>query len=68
LCVFQQTLITGTNNPQGIGATTVLAFVNEGAKVALVYKKMQYKYDESKTAKNGIDRYYKALNGNLRIP
>ena len=26
-------LITGANNPQGIGATTALAFAREGAKV-----------------------------------
>lgn len=31
-------LITGANNPQGIGATTALAFAREGAKVVLVYK------------------------------
>ena len=27
------TLITGANNPQGIGATTAFAFAREGAKV-----------------------------------
>ena len=32
-------LITGANNPQGIGATTAFAFAREGAKVALVYKR-----------------------------
>ena len=32
-------LITGANNPQGIGATTTFAFAREGAKVVLVYKK-----------------------------
>ena len=32
-------LITGANNPQGIGATTALLFAREGAKVVLVYKK-----------------------------
>ena len=31
-------IITGANNPQGIGATTALAFAREGAKVVLVYK------------------------------
>ena len=30
-------LITGVNNPQGIGATTALAFAREGAKLVLVY-------------------------------
>ena len=33
-------LITGANNPQGIGAATALAFAREGAKVVLVYKKL----------------------------
>ena len=32
-------LITGVNNPQGIGAATALAFAREGAKLILVYKK-----------------------------
>ena len=32
-------LITGANNPQGIGATTAFAFAREGAKVVLIYKK-----------------------------
>ena len=30
-------LISGANNPQGIGATTAFAFAREGAKVVLVY-------------------------------
>ena len=29
------TLVTGANNPQGIGAVTAYAFSREGAKVAL---------------------------------
>ena len=33
-------IITGANNPWGIGATTALAFAREGAKVVLVYKKV----------------------------
>jgi len=33
-------LITGANNPQGIGATTAFAFAREGAKVVLVYKRI----------------------------
>ncbi len=53
-------IITGANNPQGIGATTALAFAREGAKVVLVYKKLPRDFDESKTDKNGVDRYFKA--------
>ena len=34
-------LITGANNPQGIGATTAFAFAREGAKVVLIYKRIQ---------------------------
>ena len=51
-------LITGANNPQGIGATTAYAFAREGAKVALVYKKISRQFDKTKTDKNGADRYY----------
>lgn len=56
-------LITGTNNPQGIGAATALAFAREGADVVLVYKKVFRKFDEYKTDENGADRYYKANAG-----
>ena len=60
-------IITGANNPWGIGATTALAFAREGAKVVLVYKKIQRAYDENKTDKNGADRYFKANAGNCDI-
>ena len=56
-------LITGANNPQGIGATTALAFAREGAKVVLVYKKVDRSFDATKTDKNGVDRYYSANSG-----
>lgn len=57
-------LITGANNPQGIGATTALAFAEEGAKVVLVYKKIARPFDENKIDRNGVDRYYHANAGN----
>lgn len=57
-------IVTGANNPQGIGATTALAFAREGAKVVLVYKKIDRPFDASKTDKNGVDRYYSANAGN----
>ena len=60
-------LITGANNPQGIGATTALAFAREGAKVVLIYKKVFRQFDKRKTNKNGIDRYYEANAGNTDI-
>lgn len=60
-------LITGANNPQGIGATTALAFAHEGAKVALVYKKIPRPFDKNKTDTNGADRYYQANAGNADI-
>ena len=60
-------LITGANNPQGIGATTALAFAREGAKVVLVYKKVSRPFDQSKTDKNGVDRYYASNAGNADV-
>ena len=57
-------LITGANNPQGIGAATAFAFAQEGAKVVLVYKKVFREFDKNKTDKNGVDRYYQANAGN----
>ncbi len=56
-------IITGANNPWGIGATTALAFAREGTKVVLVYKKISRPYDPAKTGKNGVDRYYGANAG-----
>ena len=56
-------LITGANNPWGIGATTTMAFAREGAKVVLVYKKVDRPFDATKTGKNGVDRYYAANAG-----
>ena len=56
-------LITGANNPWGIGAATTLAFAREGAKVALVYKRVPRAFDESKVDRNGADRYFAANAG-----
>ncbi|MBR4387822.1 MAG: SDR family oxidoreductase [Prevotella sp.] len=60
-------LITGTNNPQGIGATTAFAFAREGAKLVLVYKKVHRPYDKNKTDRNGPDRYYQANAGSADL-
>jgi 3-oxoacyl-[acyl-carrier protein] reductase len=60
-------LITGANNPQGIGAATAFAFAREGAKVVLVYKKVPRLFDRNKTDRNGVDRYYQANAGNADI-
>ena len=56
-------IVTGANNPQGIGATTALALAREGVKVVLVYKKVQRPFDESQTGHNGVHRYYAANAG-----
>ena len=56
-------LVTGANNPWGIGAATVLAFAREGAKVVLIYKRLPRSFDENKTDRNGTDRYFKANAG-----
>ncbi len=60
-------IITGANNPQGIGAATAFAFAGEGAKVILVYKKIPRQFDKSKTGKNGEDRYYAANAGDAEV-
>jgi 3-oxoacyl-[acyl-carrier protein] reductase len=60
-------LITGANNPQGIGAATAIAFAREGAKVVLVYKRLPRPFDEEKTGRNGTDRYFKANAGNADV-
>ena len=56
-------IITGANNPQGIGAATALAFAREGAKVVLVYKRLPRAFDPAKTGKDGTDRYFAANAG-----
>ena len=60
-------IITGANNPQGIGATTAYAFAREGAKVVLIYKKVPRSFDKNKIDKDGPDRYYAANAGNADI-
>ena len=60
-------LITGANNPQGIGATTALAFAREGAKVVLVYKRIPRPFDKTKANKNGSDRYFQANAGDASM-
>ena len=60
-------LITGANNPQGIGATTAFAFAREGAKVVLVYKRIPRSFDKTKTDRNGADRYFQANAGNTDV-
>lgn len=60
-------IITGANNPQGIGASTALAFAREGAKVVLVYKKIARAFDETKIDKNGVDRYFAANAGDAEV-
>ena len=57
-------IVTGANNPWGIGATTALALAREGAKVVLVYKRLARQYDSDKTDRHGTDRYFAANAGN----
>ena len=56
-------LITGANNPWGIGSATALAFAREGARVVLVYKRVDRPFDAAKTHHHGVDRYYAANAG-----
>ena len=60
-------IVTGANNPQGIGAATALAFAREGAKVALVYKRLFRAFDPDKTDRNGVDRYFAANAGDASV-
>ena len=60
-------LITGANNPWGIGAATALAFAREGTKVVLVYKRVDRLFDRSKTDRHGVDRYYAANAGDASL-
>ena len=60
-------LITGVNNPWGIGAATALAFAREGAKLVLVYKKIDRPFDPDKTDRHGVDRYYAANAGDATV-
>ena len=60
-------LITGANNPQGIGAATAFALAREGARVILVYKRIPRSFDKNKTGRNGVDRYFEANAGNADV-
>ena len=60
-------IVTGANNPQGIGAATALAFANEGAKIVIIYKKIDRVYDKNNIDKNGADRYFAANAGDASI-
>jgi 3-oxoacyl-[acyl-carrier protein] reductase len=54
-------LITGTNNPKGIGAALARAYAAQGAKIAMVYKKMVFDYQEELAIGDCVDSYFKAL-------
>lgn len=60
-------IITGANNPEGIGARTALTFAREGASLVLVYKKIKRAFDESKTDRCGADRYFAANAGDATV-
>ena len=60
-------IITGANNPWGIGATAAFALAREGAKVVLIYKKVFRPFDVTKMDKNGVDRYYGANAGTADV-
>ncbi|MCL2063996.1 MAG: SDR family oxidoreductase [Candidatus Cloacimonetes bacterium] len=60
-------IISGTNNPKGIGATTALAFASVGVKVVMVYKRMDFPFILEKSIGDGIDSYHKALSEDCSI-
>ena len=53
-------IVTGANNPWGIGATTAFSLAREGARVVLVYKRIDRAFDKDKIGANGTDRYFYA--------
>lgn len=56
-------VVTGVNNPQGIGAAAAFALAQEGVRLVLVYKRINHAYRQANTGTNGLDRYYKANSG-----
>ena len=52
-------LITGANNPLGIGAATAYKFAEEGSKIVMVYKKINKNYNPNNIMENGFDKYLK---------
>ncbi|MGI6691854.1 MAG: SDR family NAD(P)-dependent oxidoreductase [Christensenellales bacterium] len=56
-------LVTGINNPQGIGAATAFALAGEGADLVLAYKRTAHSFDSRNTARNGLDRYHQVNAG-----
>ncbi len=56
-------LVTGANNPEGIGAATAILFAEQGAKIVLVYKRVFHEFDDCKTSNFGFDRYFKSNSG-----
>ncbi|MBR5229016.1 MAG: SDR family oxidoreductase, partial [Firmicutes bacterium] len=60
-------VITGVNNPWGIGAATALAFAREGSKLVLTYKKVDRPFDISKADRHGVDRYYASNAGDASV-
>ena len=57
-------LITGAHNPLGIGAATAFKFVEEGANVVIVYKRLSFKFNPDNTQENGFDKYFKMVSEN----
>lgn len=52
-------IVTGTNNSMGIGAATALALAGEGAKIAMIFKRVFMDFNADKTTDIGMD-WYKA--------
>ena len=56
-------IVTGTNNPLGIGAATALALAEEGVKIAMIFKRVKQSYNPAKINDLGTDWYKKKIAG-----
>ncbi|MDR2420002.1 MAG: hypothetical protein LBD40_01605 [Puniceicoccales bacterium] len=58
--------VTGIHNPMGIDIVMALEFGEEGAKVAMTYKRIFSVFDGTKTAQNGVNRYHQLHSGDTQ--
>lgn len=57
-------IVTGTNNPLGIGAATALALADEGVKVAMIFKRVKLGINPMKNITFVSESYKEKIAGN----